>query len=173
LWYPASCWAIQSAKCWRVFVMPKHTTLEGIITLIESGVRPPLIAIDGLPCSGKSTIVDRLRDHIKLDCIYLDDFVLPEREWPSGIGPAFPFAYIRYDEFLDAVQTLALELFCARQPWPLGVNAGIRCRRGVTRRHMDRPERSHCQDRGATRWLGDVGDNRATGQYVRRPPQAF
>jgi hypothetical protein len=61
--------------------------------------------------------VDRLRDHIKLDCIYLDDFVLPEREWPSGIGPAFPFAYIRYDEFLDAVQTLALGGTCSFRPF--------------------------------------------------------
>jgi hypothetical protein len=53
--------------------MLKYATLEDVVTLIDSGVQPPLIAIDGLPCSGKSTTVDRLRGHVELDCIYLDD----------------------------------------------------------------------------------------------------
>jgi uridine kinase len=99
------------------FVMPRYAIVEDVIALIESGVRPPLVAIDGLPCSGKSTMVDRLRDHIELDCISLDDFVLPERDWPSGMGPTFPFAYIRYDEFLDAVQTLASKGTCSFRPF--------------------------------------------------------
>jgi putative protein kinase ArgK-like GTPase of G3E family len=59
------------------FVMQKYATVEEVVALIESDVRPPLIALDGLPCSGKSTMVERLREHIELDCIYLDDFVLP------------------------------------------------------------------------------------------------
>jgi uridine kinase len=98
-------------------VMPKHATVEDVITMIKSGVRPPLIAVDGLPCSGKSTMVDRLKNHIELDCIYLDDFVLPEGDWPSEMGPAFPFAYIRYDEFLDAVAALASAGTCSFRPF--------------------------------------------------------
>jgi adenylylsulfate kinase-like enzyme len=60
-----------------MFVMPEYTTVEEAITLMQTGVEPPIIAIDGLPCSGKSTMVDRLKDRIEFDCIYLDDFVLP------------------------------------------------------------------------------------------------
>jgi uridine kinase len=99
------------------FVMPKYATVEEVVTLIESGMQRPLIAIDGLPCSGKSTMVNRLKNRIELDCIYLDDFVLPERDWPSAIGPAFPFAFIRYEEFLDSVQTLASDGMCSFRPF--------------------------------------------------------
>jgi uridine kinase len=97
--------------------MQKYATFEEVVTLIESSVRRPIIAIDGLPCSGKTSMVDRLREHIELDCIHLDDFVLPEGDWPSEIEPAFPFAYIRYDEFLDAVQTLASDGTCSFRPF--------------------------------------------------------
>jgi hypothetical protein len=48
---------------------------------------------------------------------YLDDFVLPERNWPFGIGPAFPFEYIRYDEFLDAIRALASHGTCSFRPF--------------------------------------------------------
>ena len=71
--------------------MGKHATIEEAITAIESGPKPPLIAIDGLPCSGKSTLVERLSERFASDCIYLDDFVLPEADWPVGITPGFPF----------------------------------------------------------------------------------
>jgi hypothetical protein len=36
------------------FVMPKYATVNEV-TLIESGVRPPLVAIDGLPCNYAQT----------------------------------------------------------------------------------------------------------------------
>jgi uridine kinase len=101
--------------------MAKYTTVEHVLALIESGVRPPIIAIDGLPCSGKSTMVERLKDSIEIDCVYLDDFVLPEKDWPSGIGPAFPFAYIRYGEFLDAIQKLASDGVCSFRPFDWSV----------------------------------------------------
>jgi uridine kinase len=97
--------------------MGKHATIEEAITAIESGPKPPLIAIDGLPCSGKSTLVDRLSERFASDCIYLDDFVLPEADWPVGITPGFPFPYIRYDEFLDAVRTLASIGTCSYHPF--------------------------------------------------------
>lgn len=66
-----------------------------------------LIAIDGLPVSGKSTLADRLETELGAQCLYLDDFVRPEAEWRGRIGPGFPFEYIRYGEFLGAVQALA------------------------------------------------------------------
>jgi uridine kinase len=97
--------------------MGKRATIEEAITAIESGPKPPLIAIDGLPCSGKSTLVERLSDRIDLDCIYLDEFVLPEADWPIGITPAFPFPYIRYDAFLEAVRTLAGTGECSYFPF--------------------------------------------------------
>jgi uridine kinase len=84
---------------------------------VERGPKPPLIAIDGLPCSGKSTLVERLKQRLDLDCIYLDDFVLPEADWPSRSEPAFPFPYIRYDAFLDAIRTLASVGQCFYHPF--------------------------------------------------------
>ena len=62
--------------------MPERVSVEEVVTRISKRVPPPLIAIDGLPCSGKGTLVDKLREQVDLDCIELDDFVLPE-----SIGP--------------------------------------------------------------------------------------
>ena len=97
--------------------MAEWATLEEAITRIEAGVLPPLIAIDGLPCSGKSTMVNRLKERMDFECIYLDDFVRPEIEWPSRISPAFPFEYIRYDEFMRTVRTLASIGTCTYRPF--------------------------------------------------------
>ena len=46
------------------------------------------------------------------ECIYLDDFIEPEVLWRSRSMPAFPFDYIRYDEFLGAVKALACDGVC-------------------------------------------------------------
>jgi len=80
-------------------------------------VQPALIAIDGLPCSGKGTLVAKLKQRVDLDCIELDDFVLPEEHWPSRDQPAFPFQFIRYDAFVDSVKTLAATGRCSYQPF--------------------------------------------------------
>ncbi|UJW84688.1 uridine kinase family protein [Devosia sp. SL43] len=66
-----------------------------------------LVAIDGLPVSGKSTLAERLETELGAVTVYLDDFVRPEREWRGVAQPAFPFPYFRYDEFLNTVTTLA------------------------------------------------------------------
>jgi uridine kinase len=66
-----------------------------------------LIAIDGLPVSGKSTLATRLETELGATVISLDDFVRPEEEWRGRTGPSFPFPFIRYDAFLDTVATLA------------------------------------------------------------------
>ena len=75
-----------------------------------------LIAVDGLPCSGKSTLAVLLGQSFGLEAIYLDDFVLPQSEWPSS-HPAFPFEYIRYDYFVQAVKTLAAAGECSYFPF--------------------------------------------------------
>lgn len=77
------------------------------VALVASGPDTRLVAIDGLPVSGKSTLADRLETELGAQCLYLDDFVRPEAEWRSRSSPDFPFEYIRYDEFLAAVRTLA------------------------------------------------------------------
>ena len=72
-----------------------------------------LIAIDGLPLAGKSTLAGRLATALQAECIYLDDFVRPEAEWRSRTAPSFPFDFIRYDEFLNAVKSLASDGLCS------------------------------------------------------------
>jgi uridine kinase len=66
-----------------------------------------LVAIDGLPASGKSTLAARLETGLGATVVHLDDFVRPEGEWRGRAVPAFPFPYIRYGEFLAAVTALA------------------------------------------------------------------
>jgi hypothetical protein len=87
------------------------------VTRVAQGVQPPLIAIDGLPCSGKGTLVAKLKERVDLDCVELDDFVLPEEHWRSLNQPAFPFQFVRYDAFLDAVKTLAATGQCSYYPF--------------------------------------------------------
>jgi hypothetical protein len=97
--------------------MAERISVEEAVERVLKGVQPPLIAIDGLPCSGKGTLVAKLKERVDLDCIELDDFVLPEEHWPSRDQPAFPFQYIRYDAFLDAVKTLAATGRCSYYPF--------------------------------------------------------
>lgn len=69
--------------------------------------RPLLIGIDGRPCSGKSTLADKLVDEIGADAIFLDDFFIPQAEWPKDIKPAFPFPFFLYQEFVQGVMVLS------------------------------------------------------------------
>lgn len=80
---------------------------DAVVSLIKTRPGTRLVAIDGLPVSGKSTLADRLETELGATIAYLDDFVRPEAEWRGKLGPAFPFPYIRYDEFSQAVMTLA------------------------------------------------------------------
>lgn len=75
------------------------------------------MALDGLPCSGKTTFVSKLREHFAFECLELDEFVRPEKDWPSRTRPAFPFEYIRYDEFIGAVTSIARTGVCAYRPF--------------------------------------------------------
>jgi hypothetical protein len=77
---------------------------------------PELIAIDGLPLSGKSTFAERLADRFGRAVLGFDDFYLPERDWPANIEPLFPFPFFRVDEFRQAVRSLHGKGKCAWRP---------------------------------------------------------
>jgi uridine kinase len=62
-------------------------------------------------------MAERLGQRIEVECVHLDEFVLPERDWPSKNRPAFPFEYIRYEVFLKAVETLARVGKCSFHPF--------------------------------------------------------
>lgn len=66
-----------------------------------------LVGIDGLPCAGKSTLVDMVLAKRAAEVIYLDDFVRPEADWPSHDRPAYPFEYIRRADFVATVEDVA------------------------------------------------------------------
>ena len=76
----------------------------------------PLIGIDGLPCAGKTTLAFRLREIYGFEILQVDEFLRPEADWPSR-RPGFPFPYLRYDEFLQAVTSLAETGACEYAPF--------------------------------------------------------
>jgi uridine kinase len=76
-----------------------------------------LIAIDGLPCSGKSTLADRLAVDLGLAIVGLDDFYLPEPLWPRDIAPGFPFPFLRAAQFREALQALKRDGRCSYLPY--------------------------------------------------------
>jgi hypothetical protein len=79
-----------------------------------------LIAIDGFPCAGKSTLADRLAEQFALQIYGFDDFYLPEPRWPADIAPGFPFPFFRTQEFYEAVRTLKIEGRCLYHPYDWG-----------------------------------------------------
>ena len=80
---------------------------DTVLDLLKARPDVRLLAIGGLPVSGKSTLADRLETELGAQIVYLDDFVRPPSEWRGSVKPAFPFPYIRYDAFMAAVATLA------------------------------------------------------------------
>lgn len=86
---------------------------DGAVALASARCDVRLIAIDGLPLAGKSTLAGRIATALQAECIYVDDFVRPEAEWRSRTVPSFPFDYIRHDEFLGAVKSLATDGRCS------------------------------------------------------------
>lgn len=94
-----------------------HSTVDDVVERLGRALTPPLVAIDGLPCSGKSTLAERIQSAHGLERICLDEFVRPEMNWPSRDKPAYPFEYIRYEEFLGAVRALASSGECLYAPF--------------------------------------------------------
>lgn len=69
--------------------------------------QPILIAIDGRPCSGKTTLTMQLEQALNAQSIYLDEFFIPRRQWPEDHSPRFPFFYFHYEEFINGIKSLA------------------------------------------------------------------
>jgi uridine kinase len=88
---------------------------EALLDFLRDRQDIRLVGIDGLPVSGKSTLADRLIETFAAEVIYLDDFVLPQDQWPEPITPGFPFPYIRHEAFFAAVETLAATGACRYQ----------------------------------------------------------
>lgn len=78
---------------------------EEVIATVVKRLPLRLVAIDGLPLAGKSTLADRLASAVAAQCVRLDDFVRREQEWRSHDQPSFPFDYIRYGEFMAGTLT--------------------------------------------------------------------
>ncbi|MGV3574573.1 MAG: uridine kinase family protein [Devosia sp.] len=88
---------------------------EALLDFLRDRQDIRLVGIDGLPVSGKSTLADRLIETFGAEVIYLDDFVLPQDQWPEPIAPGFPFPYIRHEAFFAAVETLVATDACRYQ----------------------------------------------------------
>jgi len=88
---------------------------EALLDFLRDRQDIRLVGIDGLPVSGKSTLADRLIETFGAEVIYLDDFVLPQDQWPKPITPGFPFPYIRHEAFFSAVETLIATGACRYQ----------------------------------------------------------
>jgi uridine kinase len=71
-----------------------------------------LIAIDGRPVSGKTTLAARLEKRFGLPLLCIDDFMAPETAW-RGSAPAFPFPFFRNEAFVQAVRSLKAAGACA------------------------------------------------------------
>jgi uridine kinase len=89
---------------------------DGYAADLPRALSRPLIGIDGLPCAGKTTLAYRLRELYGFEILHVDEFLLPEAKWPSR-RPGFPFPYVRYDEFLQAVTELAETGACEYAPF--------------------------------------------------------
>jgi uridine kinase len=86
-----------------------------------------LIAIDGLPCAGKSTLATYLSRRFGLPVLGFDAFYLPEESWATDIAPCTPFPFFRMREFYEAVRDLKIAGRCRYRPydWAIGaISAG-------------------------------------------------
>jgi uridine kinase len=92
-------------------------TFNEVVALVGSLPKPLLVAIDGLPLSGKTTLAQQVIVELGAGRLGLDDFVRPEAEWSSRDEPSFPFDFIRYGEFVDAVRSLAHNRRCLFHPY--------------------------------------------------------
>jgi hypothetical protein len=88
------------------------SSFDEVVALVASQPKPLLVAIDGLPLSGKTTLAQQVTEELGAECLGLDDFVRPEAEWSSRDKPSFPFDFVRYGEFVDAVCSLAHNRRC-------------------------------------------------------------
>ena len=82
-------------------------TFDEVEVRLQDRIRAArVIAIDGLPLSGKSTLADRLASSFDLEVLGFDGFVLPRNMRPQGLGPGFPFPFFRVEEFRQVVRSV-------------------------------------------------------------------
>jgi uridine kinase len=88
---------------------------------LRSSVRAAeLIAVDGLPCAGKSTFAALLASKFRLQILDFDNFYLPEEAWPVNVAPTFPFPFFRVTEFYEAVHSLKTKGRCLYRAYHWG-----------------------------------------------------
>jgi uridine kinase len=96
--------------------VPQLVSMDELLAI--AGAMPRgIIAVDGLPASGKSTLADRLEAAFGYERVCLDDFILPHWEWPTPYQATFPFKFARYAEFMAAVKSLAETGECTFVPF--------------------------------------------------------
>jgi uridine kinase len=98
---------------------------------LSQSLTRPLIGIDGMPCAGKTTLAFRLREIYGFEILQVDEFLIPEANWPNR-RPGFPFPYLRYDEFLQAVTELAETGACEYAPFDWDMLAVSKEKRRIT-----------------------------------------
>jgi uridine kinase len=76
-----------------------------------------VVAIDGLPLSGKSTIAVQVQAALGVAVLSFDDFFLPRAAWPVAMAPGFPFPFFRMEEFRRVVQALRIEGHASYRPY--------------------------------------------------------
>jgi uridine kinase len=92
---------------------PVVISAEAAIAEVETRLADArVIAIDGAPLSGKSTLAQQLADRLGLEQLGLDDFY----DGPQH-GPGYPYRYFRYAEFEDALHAFRRDGACAYRRW--------------------------------------------------------
>lgn len=61
-------------------------------------------------------------EELHAEGFFLDDFFIPQSEWPLHISPAFPFPYFRYKEFQEGVSRLAKGMVFEYEPYDWATN---------------------------------------------------
>jgi uridine kinase len=88
-------------------------TPDALVTHLRAlDLKDGLIAIDGWPCSGKSTLAKRICEAFGWDCLEVDDFSRPPHEWVGHAAPGYPFPFFRHDAFAAALDDLLTHRAC-------------------------------------------------------------
>jgi uridine kinase len=101
---------------------PLLTFDEAVELIAALPLSAEMIAIDGLPLAGKSTLADRLVEELGFGILRIDDFNHALSDWPADITPGYPFPFVRIDAFHAALRRLRSEGACAYFPmdWDAG-----------------------------------------------------
>ncbi len=94
----------------------KLSTSEEIVSALRER-QPRTVAIDGRPCSGKTTLATKLSNELSMALVSLDDFVVPFQHSNGWVMPGFPFRYFRYGEFLEVIRALSRGEQCSYHPY--------------------------------------------------------